>query len=335
MFIPRRRPASGGLRTNANTFSQVWSSGMDELWFLFGFESSEIDMSSRATKQLTRLRSPSAKEAIDCMRRDGAVIFKQLVPVVSIKQALADVQHALEHGYGKYKEGDFFEDRTSRATGLLRLSSSYAHDQLGHRLLRDIADHFLTTRHEERMANGEPYLWETPPQISSCIAFKIDPGAKAQILHRDDSIYHNVHEPITTWTEPRDLSRDSSLSLFVAGTESTADNGATRLIPGSHLLGSNEEPQEKDAIPAELEPGDGLFMLSSVYHGGGANITSERTRIVFASSIIRGILRQEENQFLTVPMETMRKYPENVQRFAGFLQQFPELGWVNSMQDQA
>ena len=76
--------------------------------------------------------------------------------------------------------------------------------------------------------------------------------------------------------------------MFVAASPTNRLNGATRLIPQSHLWGSDHEFEDSDAVFAEMEPGDALFMLSSCYHGGSENHTKDQVRTVFASTITRG-----------------------------------------------
>lgn len=53
----------------------------------------------------------------------------------------------------------------------------------------------------------------------------------------------------------------------------TEENGATRVIPGSHKWGPERAPKVSETVPAELEIGDALFFTGHVYHGGGANVT--------------------------------------------------------------
>ncbi|KAL9615105.1 MAG: hypothetical protein Q9167_000423 [Letrouitia subvulpina] len=227
------------------------------------------------------------------------------------------------------KADQVIKAHTSRATALFARSPTYVHDQLLHPAFRAVCEHFLVT--EASTGEGEEkYTLRADPLLSSAVAFRIDPGARAQELHRDDVIHHNFSNPaITAWQEPRDLQREASLSMFVAATPSTKANGATRLIPQSHLWDADRRPEEDEAVPAEMQPGDALFMLSSCYHGGSENRTQDETRIVIASTVIRGILRQEENQFLSTPMAVLADYPEEAQRLAGFKTQFPGLGWVD------
>lgn len=64
---------------------------------------------------------------------------------------------------------------------------------------------------------------------------RIGPGGKAQPLHRDDYISHNIHAGIDKWDDERDANRESAVGLFVAGSKVTKENGGTQFIQGSHL----------------------------------------------------------------------------------------------------
>jgi ectoine hydroxylase-related dioxygenase (phytanoyl-CoA dioxygenase family) len=64
------------------------------------------------------------------------------------------------------------------------------------------------------------------------------------------------------------------LGAIVGITKITQENGATQVIPGSHVWGPERAPEVHEAVPAELEIGDVLLFLGNVYHGGGANTTT-------------------------------------------------------------
>ncbi|KAH7392637.1 hypothetical protein BKA66DRAFT_457936 [Pyrenochaeta sp. MPI-SDFR-AT-0127] len=124
------------------------------------------------------------------------------------------------------------------------------------------------------------------------------------------------------------------LCLFVAGKSCTKENGATRIVPGSHLWDYQVRPPSYGASPeqfahAEMSPGDAFFMLGGVYHGAGSNTTTDEERLVYAAFATRGYLRQEENQYLANDLNKISELPLDIQRFAGFGASKPYMGWVD------
>ena len=73
--------------------------------------------------------------------------------------------------------------RTCRATGLIAHSRAYVQDQLMHPIFKAIFSHFLTTRNSVVTGDSGDLL-EMKPHLSSTTAFRIEPGARAQVLHR-------------------------------------------------------------------------------------------------------------------------------------------------------
>lgn len=63
------------------------------------------------------------------------------------------------------------------------------------------------------------------------------------------------------------------MGLMVGLTKCTKKNGATMVVPGSHLWDEDRAPKVSDAVPAELDVGDALIFGGNVFHGGGANQT--------------------------------------------------------------
>jgi ectoine hydroxylase-related dioxygenase (phytanoyl-CoA dioxygenase family) len=121
--------------------------------------------------------------------------------------------------------------------------------------------------------------------------------------------------------------------FFVAGKDCTPSNGATRIVPGSHLWDFSRPPPTEDQhdmfFRAEMKPGDVFMMLGGVYHGAGANTTSNEERLVHAAFATRGYLRQEENQYLANDFNKIRELPRDIQKFAGFGVSKPYMGWVD------
>lgn len=82
---------------------------------------------------------------------------------------------------------------------------------------------------------------------------------------------------------------------------------------------------------ADMEKGDAFIMLASAFHGGGHNSTTDEYRMVFSTFVVRGYLRQEENQFLAVPHETARQYPRDIQEYMGYSLSEPACGTVEQI----
>jgi ectoine hydroxylase-related dioxygenase (phytanoyl-CoA dioxygenase family) len=159
-----------------------------------------------------------------------------------------------------------------------------------------------------------------PHQLSAPVGIRIGPGEAAQILHRDDSIYPvpEPHPPLvvnTMW--PLD--------------EFTAENGATRFIPGSHAWEPGRRPTPDDPVQqAVMSPGSAMFYLGSLWHGGGANQT-DQPRLGVILEYAAGWLRQQETHLLAVPRATVRQLPERLQELLGYNIYPPFVGYVNGL----
>jgi ectoine hydroxylase-related dioxygenase (phytanoyl-CoA dioxygenase family) len=155
-------------------------------------------------------------------------------------------------------------------------------------------------------------------QLSAPVGICIGPDEQAQILHRDDSVYPvpEPHPPLvvnTMW--PLD--------------EFTAENGATRFIPGSHAWQPGRRPAPDDpVVQAVMSPGSAMFYLGSLWHGGGANQTSQ-ARLGVILEYAAGWLRQQENNLLAVPRSVVRELPERLQELLGYNIYPPFVGYVD------
>ncbi|KAL1631157.1 hypothetical protein SLS56_004546 [Neofusicoccum ribis] len=271
--------------------------------------------------------STPVKDILFLLKRDGGVIIEKHVNQEVIDQAYTEILPRLEQD--KPWDGKFFPGETRRAPGMNAYSPTFTGKMLMHPLYQSVVNHFLSTTNsfwwgEDRRTHV------AKPQVSACTAFQVGPGAKDQQIHRDDYIFHNAHSEISEWNDERDLNgRESAVGVFVAGVKTTKANGATRFIPGSHLWGNEQKPNEEDCFYAELAPGDAFFMLASCYHGGSANTTKDEWRLVYGTFCTRGFLRQEENQYLTIPEEVIKAKDQSTQKLLGWGLSDPMMGWVN------
>jgi ectoine hydroxylase-related dioxygenase (phytanoyl-CoA dioxygenase family) len=143
--------------------------------------------------------------------------------------------------------------------------------------------------------------------VSSLSSIAIGPGEAAQPLHADDQIIPlpRPHVPIvcnTMW----------------AITDFTEENGATRIVPGSHTAPAPPAPfGDQPTIPAVMRRGSVLVYNGSLWHGGGANRSTE-TRLGIAMNYCAGWIRQQENQQLGIPLEIARGFSPRLRKLAGF-----------------
>jgi ectoine hydroxylase-related dioxygenase (phytanoyl-CoA dioxygenase family) len=143
--------------------------------------------------------------------------------------------------------------------------------------------------------------------ISSLSSIDIRPGEVAQPIHADDQLI-----PIPKPHPP------TVCNTMWALTDFTDANGATRLVPGSHLAPSNPDfGGDYDTIPAEMAKGSVLVWHGSLWHGGGANHTDER-RVGVAMNYCAGYIRQQENQQLGVPPALVATFPKRLQQLVGY-----------------
>jgi ectoine hydroxylase-related dioxygenase (phytanoyl-CoA dioxygenase family) len=143
--------------------------------------------------------------------------------------------------------------------------------------------------------------------VSSLSSIAIGPGEAPQPIHADDQLIPlpKPHVPLvcnTMW----------------AITDFTEENGATRLVPGTHRADRSPDFGESHpSIAAVMKKGSVLVWNGSLWHGGGENRTGER-RVGIAMNYCAGWMRQQENQQLGIPLEIARGFPERLRKLAGF-----------------
>jgi len=97
----------------------------------------------------------------------------------------------------------------------------------------------------------------------------------------------------------------------------TLENGATRVVPHSHVVTEPVLDERGRAIQAPMSKGSVLFYLGTTLHGGGAN-RSDAPRAGLINTYSLGWLRAEENHFLMVPREIADSYPDPIRRLLGY-----------------
>jgi hypothetical protein len=202
-------------------------------------------------------------------------------------------------------DGDFYGRTTKRLGGMLTRSSSAA-AFVQHPLALGLADRILSP-------------WCDRFALNLTQAIEIHGDAPAQYPHRDEDM----------WAGPKG-ELDYLINVMWPLKPFTADNGATRLWPGSNHHGgtlASAAGDEADAVTPELGVGDVLVFLGSTLHGGGANRTALPRRGLVVSYCL-GWLKPFENQWLVYPPEVARGFDRSLAELVGYAQHRPNLGNV-------
>jgi ectoine hydroxylase-related dioxygenase (phytanoyl-CoA dioxygenase family) len=142
--------------------------------------------------------------------------------------------------------------------------------------------------------------------LSSLSSIAIGPDETPQPIHADDQVM-----PIPKPHPP------TVCNSMWALTDFTEANGATRLVPGTHLQESPTFGGDYESIPAVMGAGSVLVWHGSLWHGGGANTTAER-RVGLACNYCAGYIRQQENQQLGIPRAIARGFDARLARLCGY-----------------
>ncbi len=155
--------------------------------------------------------------------------------------------------------------------------------------------------------------------VGACVMLEIGGGrADSQPLHRENAIYQPFIEPLQM--------PEFILSTMWAGTDFTVDNGATRVVPGSHRWPESRLAKSAEIGRAAMAKGSVVLWLSRTLHGAAKSLVTER-RTGFFASYIADWFRQEENQYIAVPPETAARYSEQARQIIGYTCS-DSLGWV-------
>jgi len=267
---------------------------------------------------------------ISALEKEGCVIIQNFTDFETLRKANDEVRPILDANQEGSKVGALKSSNggTKTCTRLIGRSQTVREQFFADPLYQDLAEHFLSLT-TTCYYGSEPSTNTNHPLLSIAIAMDIQPGTPAQRLHRDDKNHHARHASVPAYH----VNRDILLGLFVPGCNTLKENGATRVVPGSHLWGDSQPDFGPDGnrgvVDVELKGGEAFIMLGSLYHGGGHYSKLDGSRVMHIMFMCSGIYRQEEISFLSYPIEEVKTYPRIVQRRLGWEQSEPNLGWVD------
>ena len=253
--------------------------------------------------------------------RDGYLIFPSVLTPEKVAALRAELAPHLDQNISG--RNDFEGLKTNRVYAMLAKSPLFA----------ELAIHPLVLAFAEAELGRECLL-------SACLAINIHPGETVQPWHYDDSHYR--------LPRPRD---SLGLSAFWTIDETTEENGATEILPGSHLwpeqqiAGGNtfstfsdrseksqdDDPDARpDAVKAVMPAGSLMIAKGTLWHRGGAN-RSAKPRLIITPQYCPGWMRTLENMSLAVPAEIAATLPERARELIGYSIHPPFMGYVDGM----
>lgn len=147
----------------------------------------------------------------------------------------------------------------------------------------------------------------------------INPGEGQQLVHHDDGAIASIPRPRAPLTA----------AIMVVLDDYTEINGATRIAPGSHLMGGKlgdaQNPRKEDTVPAICPAGSVVYFLGTTYHGGGAN-RSTAPRYALTVQYCQPYIRPLEDLILSVDPRKLMDIPEKVVDLMGYKSAQPFLG---------
>jgi hypothetical protein len=259
---------------------------------------------------LERFTAESPADAIcEALDRDGAAIIEGLLPLDVVDRVNAEVDASVDAAdpdetlFNPIMQ-QFHGPFTKQVAGMPGISRTFAVDVMCHPLLLGLCDRILAPSCARYQLNLGHLLQRGP-------------GSEEQWLHRDEAVWSDVPRP-----HP-----ELQLATVIAFVDFTRENGATRVVPGSHrwpdrqMLPAEQMTQEpplpEQIAYAEMPAGSAVVYTGGTIHAGGANSTDIPRRGAHMSYCL-GWLRTEENNYLSTPPAIAATLPRRAQELLGY-----------------
>lgn len=248
-----------------------------------------------------------AEDIADHLRRDGYVIVDNLATASlmdAIDDELAPYFAATPLGYNA------MIGTKTRRTGALVARSPACRTLIQNPTMMGVCGDFL----------GHASAF----QLMLTQVISIEPGESAQALHRDQNAFDFYPFPDDYHVQ---------CNTLWALSDYTAEMGATRVVPGSQA--GDKKPTDyadDECLQAEMSRGSVLIYTGKIVHSGAAN-RSDKVRRAINVNYCVGWVRQEENQFLSVPPDVARTLDDDLLKLIGYQEGAWAMGYFRDFED--
>ena len=232
------------------------------------------------TPTIPACRSDEDPDAMyDLLNEAGCLVVTGMAEQTTIDLVKAELADYMQEAESEEDDPEnFYPGKTHRVVALMHRSPT----------MRELMAHPVVEQLGDKHLLPNCVKW----QLNVSAALEIGPGARDQILHREEDLYQ-------FWSPPRP---NLILASMWAMSDFTSVNGGTQLVPGSHRWEADRVAMPDEVVRAVMPAGSVLFWLGGTLHGGGVNVTQDEWRYGIILTYVLGWLRQEENQHLSIPL---------------------------------
>ncbi|MBW2245248.1 MAG: phytanoyl-CoA dioxygenase family protein, partial [Deltaproteobacteria bacterium] len=234
-------------------------------------------------------------EIASALKEDGGIIFRNLVAEELMDEIYAEILENTSNAERKSTGNQLWPEGNRTVAALAAASVTFTENLLLHSKILETVDAMLlpmkrmsprsdgSDRSDDKFASfrrmakndaGSKQVVmratdsERGPNchhynLGASSMLEVHRGGQHQFLHRENSIYQ-------PFVEQFPQTREFLVSVLWAGTDFTLENGATRLVPGSHEWPENRIAKESEIAQAVMTKGSVVVWLSRTLHGAGA-----------------------------------------------------------------
>ena len=263
---------------------------------------SATNLDANVSLTVVSTKTSSLAEILNILDQDGGLIVHDMLSpqtVANLREELDPTSDSTSVGpkVDSANVNYFWGEQTKRFTRLAQRSQTFADQVLIHPLLIGIADALL-----------KPHCasyWMNTGQMMIVM-----PSGEPQYMHRDSDDWPAMCGPAQPVCQ---------ISCMFALSDFTAENGATRVAPGSHKWSNfSRAAIDSEITQAVMPAGSGMIYTGKTLHSAGANKTKNQPRFGMHMSYIYGWLTPEEAGCLGVTEERAKTFTKQQQQLLGY-----------------